>query len=94
MNVVIKAKALKVLDETANYIESLNTPGAGSRWLDKFLERIIAYAKPNVKYALCRHEKLAKRNYSCVTIKNWVVAFKIRNEQFTIYEIIHGSVLR
>ncbi len=55
MKVVIKTKALKVLDETANYIESLNTPEAGSRWLDRFLERIIAYAKPNVKYSLCKH---------------------------------------
>jgi hypothetical protein len=93
MNVVIKTKALKVLDETANYVESLNTPGAGSRWLDRFLERIIAYAKPNVKYALCKNERLAKRNYSCITIKNWVIAFKIHKDEFVIHEIMHGSLL-
>ena len=81
------------MDETANYIESLNTSGAGSRWLDRFLERIIAYAKHNVMYSLCRHERLAQRKYSCVTVKNWIVAFKIYKGQFVIYEIVHGSLL-
>ncbi len=58
MEIEIRAKALKTLDEIANHIESLNTAGSGSRWLDKFLVRIQAYAKPNVLYALCLNKNL------------------------------------
>ncbi len=94
MEIEIKGKALKTLDEIANYVESLNTAGSGSRWLDKFLLRIQAYAKPNVIYALCRNNKLANRNFSCISFSNWVVAFKIVKNRFVIYEIIHGSLMQ
>ncbi len=93
MEIAIKAKALKTLDEAANYIDSLNTPNAGSRWLDRFLNRMQSYAKPGVVYALCSYKPFAKRGYSCITYNNWVVAFKIVRNQFVIYEIMHGSVL-
>lgn len=93
MEIEIRAKALKTLDEVANYIDSLNTPDAGSRWLDKFFTRIESYAKPNVSYALCQNVRLAKRSFSCITYNNWVVAFKIVNDKFVIYEIVHGSLL-
>lgn len=93
MEIEIKAKALKTLDEIANNLEELNTEGAGSRWLDKFLQRMQAYAKPNVIYAICKNKMLAKKRYSCITLKRWVVAFKIVKNRFIIYEIIHGSLL-
>ena len=93
MEIEIRAKALKTLDEIANHLESLNTPGSGSRWLDRFFMRIQAYAKPNVVYAVCKNAKLAGRKFSCITFNNWVVAFKITKGKFVIYEIIHGSIL-
>ncbi|MBL0310515.1 MAG: hypothetical protein IPP77_12840 [Bacteroidetes bacterium] len=93
MEIEIKAKALKTLDEVANFLESLNTTGSGGRWLDKFFLRIQAYAKHNVVYALCKNAKLAKRNFSCITFNNWVVAFQIIKGRLVIYEIIHGSLL-
>jgi hypothetical protein len=93
MEIEIRVKALKTLDEVANYVESLNTSGAGSRCLDKFFVRVQSYAKPDVSYALCKNLRLAKRNFSCITYNNWVVAFKIANNKFVIYEIIHGSLL-
>jgi len=93
MEIVIKAKALKTLSEVADYIDSLTTFGAGSRWLDRFLLRIEAYARPNVVYPLCKQSKLARRNLSCITYKNWVVAFKFHKGNFVIYEIIFGTIL-
>ena len=93
MEIVIKAKALKTLSEVADYIDSLNTFGAGSRWIDRFLVRIEAYARPNVIYPLCKNAKLAGRKLSCITYKNWVVAFKIQRGNFVIYEIIFGTIL-
>lgn len=94
MEIAIKAKALRTLDEVANYIDSLNTSDSGSRWLDKFFTRMQSYAKPNVSYALCSNIRLAKRKFSCITYNNWVVAFKIVKDRFVIYEIIHGSLLQ
>lgn len=93
MEIEIRAKALTTLDDVANYVDSLNTHGAGSRWLDKFFTRIQSYAKPDVNYVLCQNIRLAKRKFSCITYNNWVVAFKITKNKFVIYEIIHGSLL-
>lgn len=93
MEIAIKAKALRTLDEVAEYIDSLNTPNAGARWLDKFFIRMQSYAIPDVSYALCKNNRLAKRKLSCITYNNWVVAFKIVKDRFVIYEIMHGSII-
>jgi hypothetical protein len=93
LEIEIRAKALKTLDEVANYLDSINTFGAGGRWLDRFFTRIEKYAKPEVSYALCSNMRLAKRRFSCITFNNWVIAFKIIKSRFVIYEIIHGSLL-
>lgn len=93
MEIEIRAKAIKTLDDIASYLDSLNTFGAGNRWLDRFFTRIEKYARPEVTYALCKNSRLAIRGFSCITFNNWVVAFKITKGKFVIYEIIHGSIL-
>ena len=50
MQIEIRGKAKKDLMKIAEYIESVNTPGAGDRWLDKFFDKISTYAKPRIKY--------------------------------------------
>ncbi|MBS1623346.1 MAG: hypothetical protein JST83_04965 [Bacteroidetes bacterium] len=94
MEIEIKAKAMKNLTEIAEYLDTINTAGSGSRWLDKFLERVETYARPSVSYPLCHHQRLAKRGMSCITFRRWVVAFKIIRGKFVIYEIIFGPILR
>ena len=94
MEIVIRGKAMKTLEGIAEYVEELNTAEAGDRWLDRFFNRISSFAHPNVKYPLCRNNRLASKGYSCLHYKSWVIAFKILNDKFIIYEIIHGSLLR
>jgi hypothetical protein len=65
----------------------------GSRWLDKFFDRITAYAKPNVKYPICKNQRLANKGYSCISYRNWVIAFKIYKDKFMIYEVIFVPIL-
>ncbi len=93
MDIEIKAKAMKNLAEIADYLDAINTFGAVSRWLDKFFDRISAYAKPNVKYPICKNQTLASKGYSCISYRNWVVAFKIYRGKFVIYEVVFGPIL-
>lgn len=61
MNVIIHDVAQDTIDEVAEFIDGINTPGAGERWIDKILDFILTYAKPNVKYALCNNSILASQ---------------------------------
>jgi hypothetical protein len=94
MEIIIRKKAMQVLESIAAYVDEINTAGAGDRWLDHFFNRIISYALPNVTYPKCSSRKLAARNYSCIRYRIWVIAFKIVKGRFVIYEIIHGSILK
>lgn len=93
MNVVILPFAQETIDEIAEFVDGINTPGAGDRWTDRILDFIIAYAKPGVKYSLCQNANLAQKLLSCIVFNNWIIAFKIDEETLTVYQIIHGSLL-
>ncbi len=93
MGIIIRKKALQVLENIAEHVEELNTAGAGDRWLDKFFSRIKTFALPHVSYPICNNKKLASRKYSCIRYKNWVIAFKMVKGNMVIYEIVHGSLL-
>lgn len=81
------------INEIAELTDGINTPGAGERWLDELLDFIIGYAKPSVGYALCHNSKLAAQGYSCIIFNNWVIAFTISEDVFTVHLVIHGSLL-
>jgi hypothetical protein len=95
MKVVFELDAEEQLYDLAELIDDLNISGAGARWINRFLDFIETYAKPNVAYALCRDKKLAAKGYSCITYHHkWVIAFKIAEDEMRICEIIHGSLLK
>ena len=93
MKIIIKPSAQKTIQRIAEYVEDLNTEGSGAIWTEKFILQISKYAQP-IKYSLCRHKFWAKRKFSCVAVKNWVIIFKIENDTFYIYRIIHASLFR
>lgn len=93
MNITIKPKALKVIDAIADFVESKNTPGSGSRYALKFKTAIKRLAVPGVQHSICNHHVLAAFKYSCSHFNDWVIAFKIIDGELTVYEIIHGSFL-
>lgn len=84
--------ANSLLYKVADYLDSINTFGSGERWLISFHEKVKKYAQP-IKYALCRHEIYAASGFSCVAIDNWIVIFKIENNQFNVYQIVLASSL-
>lgn len=89
----ILPKAMRVIDAVADFVESKNTKGSGARYALKFKAAIEKLALPNVQYSHCNHPILAAYKYSCSHFNDWVVVFKIENEELTVYEIIHGSLL-
>ncbi len=86
-------EAENALLEIALWVEERNTPGSGSRFASKFIDKVSAYALPNVAYAICRNSSLAALGLRCVNIGDWVVAFRQTQEEFTVHYIIHGSGL-
>jgi len=89
----ITLKAMQAIDSIADFVESKNTPGSGARYALKFKSAIEKLAVPNVKHTLCHHPVLASFNYSCSHFNDWVIAFRIADDELTVYEIIHGSLL-
>ncbi|WP_295674282.1 type II toxin-antitoxin system RelE/ParE family toxin [uncultured Mucilaginibacter sp.] len=93
MIVKITPKALSVIDAIADFVESQNTEGSGARFALKFKTSIEKLARPNVQYSLCDHPVLAAYKYSCRHFNDWVIAFRITENELIVYEIIHGSLL-
>jgi len=94
LKVIIQPDAQESLDEIAELIDGINTPGAGERWTDRVLDFIKDYAQPKVKYAVCHNKDLAEQLLSCITFNNWVIAFKTEQNSFIVYQVIHGSLLQ
>jgi hypothetical protein len=86
-------KALKAIDAIADFVESKNTAGSGTRYALKFKAALRKLAQPNVQHPLCNHPVLAAYKYSCSHFADWVIAFRIKDDELIVYEIIHGSLL-
>lgn len=93
MKVIILPTAHKTIQQIVAYIEELNTEGSGIRWSERFYKEISKYAQP-IKYALCRHKFWANRNFHCIAVRNWIIIFKIKNDTFIVYRIIHVSTFK
>jgi hypothetical protein len=84
---------MRVIDTIADFVESKNTKGSGTRYALKFKSAIEKLALPDVQYSLCNHPVLAAYKYSCSHFNDWVIAFRIENDTLVLYEVIHGSIL-
>jgi hypothetical protein len=94
MNLVIRKQAADTISNTAAWVEAMNTEGAGDRWFHKVLEALHHAAQIGIKHTLCRNEDLAKRKYHCFTYNDkWVVAYRIKGDNFVVYRFVLGSKL-
>lgn len=93
LTIKIKPKAIRVIDDIADFVESKNTTGSGARYALRFKAAIEKIAQSNIQYALCHHPVLAAYKYSCSQFNDWVIVFRIEEKVLTVYEIIHGSLL-
>lgn len=93
MKISITPEASNVIDAIADFVETQNTPGSGKRFALKFINAIERLAISNVQYGLCAHHVLALLHYSCSYFNDWVIVFRINNDELIVHEIIHGSLL-
>jgi hypothetical protein len=91
--VVYSEEAIATLFEISDFIDSVNTSGAGERWVAKLTAWVDSYALSNVTFALCNDEYLASRHLSCINFNDWIIAFSIEDSLFVIYKIIRGNLL-
>jgi hypothetical protein len=90
MRIIIKNQAQKTLLKIAEFVEDLNTQGSREIWIKQFLIAISKYAKP-IQYAPCKYIFWASKGYKCISVKKWIIIFKIENNEFIIYRIIHAN---
>ena len=94
MNLVVRKRARNSLIKVADWVEEQNTPGAGRRWLEAAISEFSRLTVANVNHAICKDPKLAKFRYRCFTHNDkWVVAYKIKGNQFIVYRFIYGPWL-
>ena len=87
-------EAEDALLDIAEWIETRNTPESGNRFVANFIDILSGYAHPNTSYALCKNKHLAALKLQCVTIDNWVVAFKFSKKTLTVHYILFGAGLK
>ena len=85
--------SLETLYDVADFIDSINTEGAGSFWVTNFILNLYSYAKSNVTYALCSNKVLAQEGLSCIAYNGWVVAFKLEVDELVVHYILRGSMI-
>lgn len=94
MNVLFKPEAEEALFEISKLVEDKNGPGSGIKFAEEFIDRIAEFILPDFKYARCFNDSLAALNLRCISIKDWVVAFKQTKTEFTVHYILYGPGLK
>ena len=78
MNIAFSESALEKINDIAEFIDDINTEGAGDRWVERLFQFVDEYALSNVSWPLCNHPDLAAMHYSCITYNHiWVIVFKV-----------------
>jgi hypothetical protein len=93
VKVVLRKRAINALLKAADFVESVNTPGSGARWLAKVKREFYSLAESKAKFAICKHHSLAKLNYRCYVYNEWVIAFRITESEFEVCRFLRGSRL-
>lgn len=84
--------AQNTITSIIDYIDSINTKGAGWRWYVRFKKKLLKITTVS-SYPLCRFKEFAIAGYSCISIDNWIIVFKIEQKKFYIQHIIYGTIL-
>ena len=93
MKIAYSEEARSTLFEISDFVDRVNTEGAGERWTKRFTAWLQSFAISNVSYSFCNDEYFASLNLSCINYNDGIVAFKIEDDLFVVYEIVRGSLL-
>lgn len=93
MKVVYSTNAEEALLALYHFVESINTPGSGKKFLLRFTRKIEQTISLIVNYPYCTFKPFATRGLSCIFINDWCIAFYRLEDTIIIQEVIHGKYL-
>ena len=93
MQISYTGAAFASLSDVVNYVESMNTLGAGVRWLNKFEEFLNASLTIPSVIKLCNNRTFYELELRCINFNDWVIAFSLDNDKVLIEAILHSSRL-
>lgn len=91
MQIDYTVSSFEALAGLVNYIESVNTKGAGLRWLSKFEHFLSKQFHPAASFHLCRTRSLKRLDLNCIYYKDWIIAFSVSGNSILIEAILHKS---
>lgn len=92
---IVQTKAEKSIYKVASFIESKNLSGSSDKWVNEIFSLFNEHTKLSIVYPLCKSRRLAKQKLSCIIFKKkWVIAFKVTENNFTVYQVLNGRNLR
>lgn len=95
MRLIIRKRASQSIAKTGAWVEKRNTDESGQRWINKVYATLEDQARLGVKQAICKDKNLAKRKYHCFTYNDkWIVAYRIKGNDFIVYRFIFGPYLK
>jgi hypothetical protein len=93
MTIVYSTNAEEALLALYHFVESINTPGSGKRFLMRFTQKFERTISPLVHYQKCHFKPFASRGLSCIFINDWCIAFYKFEDTVIVQEVIHGKYL-
>ncbi len=91
MQISYTGAAFEALMDVVNYVESMNTLGAGVRWLNKFETFLTDAIKTPAAFKLCNNQTFHEMELHCFNFNDWVIAFSVANDKIVIEAILHSS---
>ena len=93
-DVIVSKEAHNDIDEIANYIaQELNNIQAATAFLDDIENSYRRIADNPFMYALCEDIRLQEKGYRKVVIKNYLVLYRVIEEEKTVYviRVVYGA---
>ena len=91
MKINYTADAFNSLVQLVNYIEEMNTAGAGIRWLDKyetFLQQSLSHIK---QIRSCHNLTFNQLGLQCIYFNDWIIAFSVHTDFVLVEVLLHKS---
>ena len=91
---IVSKEAHKDIDDIVHYIAGeLSNPGAAAGFLDDIERSYRAVVNNPRMYSLCNDGRLHKDGYRKIVIKNYLILFRIDDEEKTVLvsRIIYGG---
>lgn len=92
--VIIKAEALKQLENIRDYIIANGNPLNAEKFTNRMVEYIFSLNQFPTIHSPCRNKKFKARNWHCAVFENnYIIAYKIFKFKVVVHAVINGARL-